>query len=397
MQPRLSRTLLVALAAVVTAFAAGCGDDAPPDGETTSGAGAAGGGGEGGGGAGGAGGGTGDACADLEAALTLALDESRLEANSAGAVLAVETPRCGLWVGASGESTTGDPMRPEHVFRIGSVTKTYVSAALLALAHEGALELDDPLSTWVPSFPDGDGITVRQVLNHTSGIYDYMDLEFIEAALSNPGQEWTPEELVDGVSNDAPYFPPGEGWHYSNTNYILAGMIVEAASGKGVAEVIRERFLEPLSLTSTAMDGEEPIAGDLAHGYTTGMVDATYSLHPSVTWAAGAMVASTGDVARWAGALYGGAALDPASLSEMLADPAPTGSDGASYGLGVIVLMPPVAPVEMVGHAGGLPGYVTLMYYLPEQQASVVAIVNADASDPALVLGPALDIVLAAE
>ncbi|WP_437729993.1 serine hydrolase domain-containing protein [Sorangium sp. So ce1335] len=343
-------------------------------------------GGAGGANEGGAGGGSVDACAELAEALQARLDGARVALGTPGAVLAVSTPGCGVLGFASGESAPGVPMRAEHVLRIGSVTKTYVAAAVLRLAHEGALDLDDPISTWITTFPGGDGITVRQLLNHSSGIFDYTeDAELPVAVLSDPARVWSPEEIVAAAAEHEPYFAPGDGWHYSSTNYILLGMIIEAATGEGVAAVIRERLLEPNALSSTSFDGEEPIEGDLARGYTTGGTDMTSIVHPSLPWSAGAMVASAGDVARWAVALYGGAALEPDSLAEMIADPVPTGVAGQGYGLGTLVIGREVLGVPALGHDGGIPGYATEMLYYPEQQAAVAAIVNSDTADPALI------------
>ncbi|KYF60066.1 hypothetical protein BE08_06780, partial [Sorangium cellulosum] len=265
----------------------------------------------------------------------------------------------------------GDPMRADHVLRIGSVTKTYVAAAVLQLAHEGALDLDDPISTWITTYPGADGITVRQLLNHSSGIFDYTEDEELRlAAMADPARAWSPEEIVAAAAAHDPYFAPGAGWHYSSTNYILLGMIIEAATGEGVAGVIRDRLLEPNALSSTSFDGEEPIAGELARGYTGDGTDMTSVIHPSLPWSAGALVASAGDIARWAVALYGGAALDPGSLAEMLAGPVPTGVEGQGYGLGTLVIGREVLGVPAFGHDGGAPGYATMMLYYPEQQAA---------------------------
>ncbi|WP_437774424.1 serine hydrolase domain-containing protein [Sorangium sp. So ce1097] len=353
------------------------------------GAGSAGGGGSGGagaGGAGGEGGGSVDACAELAEALQARLDGARVALGCPGAVLAVSTPACGVLDLASGESAPGDPMRADHVLRIGSVTKTYVAAAVLQLAHESALDLDDPISTWITTFPGADGITVRQLLNHSSGIFDYTEDEELRlAAMAEPGRAWSPEEIVAAAAAHDPYFAPGAGWRYSSTNYILLGMIIEAATGEGVAGVIRDRLLEPNALSSTSFDGEEPIVGELARGHTGDGTDITSLIHPSLPWSAGALVASAGDIARWAVALYGGAALDPGSLAEMLAGPVPTGVEGQGYGLGTLVIGREVLGVPAFGHDGGIPGYATAMLYYPEQQAAVAAVVNSDAADPALI------------
>ncbi|WP_437874440.1 serine hydrolase domain-containing protein [Sorangium sp. So ce513] len=369
--------------------AGGVNDGGGGSGGVNDGGGGAGGANDGGGGAAGAGGAGSssvDACAELAETLQARLDGALVALGCPGAVLAVSTPACGVLDLASGESAPGDPMRADHVLRIGSLTKTYVAAAVLQLAHESALDLDDPISTWITTLPGADGITVRQLLNHSSGIFDYTEDEELRlAALADPARVWSPEEIVAAAAAHDPYFAPGGGWHYSSTNYILLGMIIEAATGEGIAGVIRDRVLEPNALSITSFDGEEPIAGELARGYTGDGTDITSAIHPSFPWSAGALVASAGDIARWAVALYGGAALDPASLAEMLAHPVPTGVEGQGYGLGTLVIGREVLGVPAFGHEGGAPGYTTVMLYYPEQQAAVAAVVNSDAADPALI------------
>jgi D-alanyl-D-alanine carboxypeptidase len=321
------------------------------------------------------------------------LDDEREGQDIPGAVLAVSTPECGLWVGASGQSTPDDPMRPDHVLRVGSVTKTYLAATLTDLAVAGKLSLDAALSTWLPSFPGADQITVRQILNHSSGIFNYTDSQaFLQAVSADPGEAWTPEELVDLAAQEPPYFAPGEGWKYSNTNYILAGMILESVTGMGVGQVLRERLLTPLSLSSTFLDGEEAITGDLAHGYQ-GAADVTTLLHPSAAWSAGAVAASAGDVARWAVALYEGNAIAPAALAEMKADPI-VAQPGMSYGLGTMFVGEPIVAAPSIGHSGGIPGFGTWMLYQPDSQVAVVSIVNDSGKKALPIAAAALEVAL---
>jgi D-alanyl-D-alanine carboxypeptidase len=343
-------------------------------------------------------GGGAEACAELAATLQQRLDEARVATNSPGAVQVVVTPACGRWVGVSGESAPGEPLRPDHLFRIGSVTKTYVGAAVLQLASEGALDLDDPLEAWVPGFPGGAGITLRQLLNHTSGIYNYLeDQAFREELGAHPDKVWPPEALVEVAARNLPYFPPGEGWHYSNTNFILLGMILEKASGADLATVLRERLLDPLALKSTWLDGEEHVRGEIARGYGPAGDDVTARYHPSVAWAAGAMVASAADVAGWAEALYAGEALDEASRREMLANPVETDIAGMTYGLAVMELDPSVVGAAAFGHTGDIFGYHTQMLYLPEKDSVIVSIVNSDRGDPSTLTIPAVEVLLGTE
>jgi D-alanyl-D-alanine carboxypeptidase len=358
------------------------------------------------GGAGGAGsergaggsGGAPTACPELEAALQQRLDKARAATNTPGAVQAVITPACGRWVGASGESAPGEPMRPDHVLRLGSVTKTFVAATVLQLASEGALGLDDPLETWVPGFPGGAQITVRQMLSHSSGIFNYTAAPSFSADLeAAPQKVWPPQQLVDIAAANPPYFPPGQGWQYSNTNFILLGMIIESATDSDAAVVLRTRLLDPLALSSTSLDGEEPLAGDLARGYDVARNDVTELFDLSTAWTAGAMVGTAGDTANWALSLYTGTALDEASRREMLESTVETGMPGVRYGLGVLELDASAAGAQTWGHTGDIAGYRTQMFYFPEIESVIVSIINSNRGNPNDLTAPALRLLLGTE
>src|SRR5262245_53559267 len=158
------------------------------------------------GGRGGAGGGV-DVCAERGAAYQALLDGARPAADAPGAVLAIGTEDCGVWAGATGASTETEPMKPEHVLRIGSITKTFVATTVLELTEEQAVSLDDPISKYVAGLPDGDVITVKQLLNHTSGVFNYTDdPEVQQAFVAEPKKPWTPQELVEVAAAHPPYF-----------------------------------------------------------------------------------------------------------------------------------------------------------------------------------------------
>jgi len=348
-----------------------------------------------GGGATGAGGMGGvDPCVDLAAQFQQALDDGRESAKSPGAVAAVITPDCGRWVGASGQSTDTDPMDPAYALRIGSVTKTFVASSILELTTEGKLGLDDPLETWVPGVPDGATITVRNLLNHTSGIFNYTeDAAWVSSVQSQPMKVWAPQELVDVATAHPANFAPGESWAYSNTNYILLGMVVEAASGEQVGAVVRKRLLDPTKLAGIFFDGEEPVTIPMGHGFAANKEDLTSVFDPSYAWAAGAMVASAGDLADWAVALYGGSVLPAASLDQML-ETVDTGTPGLRYGLGVMEFSPQIAGTLAYGHDGAIPGYQTQMVYLVEPATAIVSIVNIEGASPNDITLNMLNIVL---
>ena len=385
-----STALLAALALSALPLLVACGDDGPgvatpaTHASTTTSAGGAGQGGGAQGGAGQGGAATG-ACADRAAALQKLLDDTLPQTKAPGAVLSVSTADCGTWSGATGASTPNEPMKPGDLVRIGSVTKTFVAASVLSLVGEGKLALDDTLEARHPGFPGGAGITLRQVLNHTSGIFNYSDDKTWATTVNeDPNRVWAPQELVDVAAGHDPYGAPGAVWHYSNTNYILLGMIVESVTGKSIAEVIRARFLGPQKLSKTSFDGEEPLAGALAHGYgpSPQKLDVTTLFDPSWAWSAGAMVSTSADLVAWAGALYGGDALSKDLFADMIDAPVDTPQKGIAYGLGVFELGPAVALDTAYGHGGDIPGFHTQMWFLPNEKLGLAATVNSDDGSP---------------
>lgn len=332
--------------------------------------------------------------ADLDATLADAL---AAEDRPGGSVAAVITPECGLWRGAVGTAGDGKPLTSEHLMRVGSVTKTYVSATILSLVADGSLALEDTLDNWHPDIPDADIITVRQLLDHTSGIYNYTDDEgFFTGILADPARVYSPAELVAVAAAHPPYFAPGADWYYSNTNYILLGMIIEAVTGEPVAAAIRSRMLDPQSLHHTFLDGDEPMQGVLAHGFGRDGTDMTFALHPSAAWAAGAVTATAGDLADWAMALYGGDVVSPDLRDDMLDLVDVTRFiPGGSYGLGVMAFDASVVGTPLIGHGGAIPGFLSEMYYLPDHDSVIVTIVNSEEADPFATLGALAERVMA--
>ncbi|WP_380279380.1 serine hydrolase domain-containing protein [Kitasatospora purpeofusca] len=280
-----------------------------------------------------------------------------------------------IWRGAAGTSdlTTGQPVRPDGRFRIGSVTKTFVSTVALQLVAEGKLRLDEPVERYLPGVvPNGGAISVRQLLNHTSGLYDYLeDPRFFyrdEASLReyvygpSRRQDYRPEQLVAiGVAH-APYFAPGQGWKYSNTNYVLAGMLIGKLTGNSWQREVERRIVKPLHLDDTVFPRSETgVRGPHAHAYAKlqeGPADIT-RLNMTVADAAGNGISTPADLNRFHAALFGGKLLRPAEQAE-LTRTVPTGSGHSSYGLGVAQADFGCGPLW--GHDGGLPGWGTLLF-----------------------------------
>jgi D-alanyl-D-alanine carboxypeptidase len=217
-------------------------------------------------------------------------------------------------------------------FAVGSITKTFVAALILRLAKEGRLGLDDPVVRWLPTAPVDPAVTVRQLLDHTSGVHDFFSNKLIDPALAgNKRRVWTPALDLRYVKD--PYFVPGGGWHYSNTNYVLLGLIAQKASGgTSVPAQLRARFIDPLRLLSVSYQGAEPPRAAIAHAYTFGTAGVAarpidqgdgsaivpFTSVTTAAGAAGALAASSWDLARWARALYRGRVLAPDSLGAML-------------------------------------------------------------------------------
>ena len=307
-----------------------------------------------------------------------------VEAGAPGVVGLVRTGER-TWQGASGlgDLRANRPARAGDRFRVGSVTKSFVATLVLQLVGEGRLGLDDNLERWLPGLvPGGEKITVRQLLNHTSGLYNYTD------DLPEPPRRFQPRELVAIATGHKPLFAPGTQFSYSNTNYILAGLLVERVTGQPLADQLQQRIFQPLGLDDTELPTtQRALAGPHARGYAppdkdwqvsdgpARLVDVT-EMDTSWAWAAGAMVSTTADLARFYQALLGGQLLTPEQLKQMrtTVDASQVGH-GTRYGLGLEVLRPGCA-VELWGHGGSLEGYQTTAFSTPDADRQLVMATN---------------------
>jgi D-alanyl-D-alanine carboxypeptidase len=266
-----------------------------------------------------------------------------------------------LAVGA--QSAAAGPITPDAYFRIGSVTKTFVATVLLQLVDEQRVQLDTPIERYLPGVvPDGRRITVRQLLDHTSGIYDYAH----DAGWSTNRwrgadrfRHYEPAQLLQVAFSHPPYFPPGKGWHYSNTNYIVAGLLIERVTGRPYGAEISRRILRPLRLAHTSLPGDRPgLPNPHAPGYTSvdgQLVDATL-MNPSLDWAAGEMISTTADLNRFFDALFAARLTSRAAVAEMRRYvPATSLFD---YGLGLQRFHLPCGTTAE-GHSGEILGYTT--------------------------------------
>jgi D-alanyl-D-alanine carboxypeptidase len=265
------------------------------------------------------------------------------------------------------------PMHVRDRFRIGSVTKSFVATLVLQLAGEGKLSLDDSIERWLRGvIPDGDDITIRQLLGHRSGLFDYLDDEkVLQPYLSgNFGYVWRPPKLVAVATAHRSLFEPGAKFSYSNTNYIVLGLIVEAASGNSVGTELRRRIFKPLGLRSTFLATSQRIPGAHAHGYLVNGKDPLKDVtlvSPSYVWTAGGIVSTASDVAVFYRALLRGRLLKPELLREM-----ETTSGG--YGLGLFKTH--LACGDMFGHNGALASYLTYAYNSKDGKRQFVVLAN---------------------
>ncbi|MCS7483931.1 serine hydrolase domain-containing protein [Umezawaea endophytica] len=283
--------------------------------------------------------------------------------GAAGVQVRISEGRRGFTARAGvAEWGTDRPVPLDGRYRVGSITKVFVSVVVLQLVGEGRVDLDAPVSRYLPGLlPDGDRITVRALLQHTSGLHNFTD----ELPLDPAGfegiryQHWAPAELV-ALSTAKPLdFPPGTAWNYSNTNYVVAGMLVEKITGRPYAEAVERRVLQPLRLRGTSLPGDRVgIPGPHAHGYYRvgeSVVDIT-RLNPSAAYSAGEMISTTADLDRFVEAVAKGELLKPAQAAEMKKLTAVS----PHYGLGLEHRVLPCG-AEVIGHSGGIPGYSSLM------------------------------------
>jgi D-alanyl-D-alanine carboxypeptidase len=329
--------------------------------------------------------------AGLDRPATQAALEDLVASGTPGAVAGVDLGRRS-WHGTAGVADLDRPRprTPADHFRIGSITKTFTAVTLLKLEAEGALSLDDSVEKWLPAVfvhddYDGRSITLRQLLNHTSGVFDILkDHDFVSrytgaAFLEHRYDSWTPDRLVEIATSHPPLFQPGEQqWSYSSTNYLLAGMVIEAATGQRYADVVESWLLRPLHLDETVVPGSAPTLPEPhARAYSRLFVDSPEAkvydvteFDPSMAGAAGEIISTTHDLNRFFGALFGGRILPPYQQGELLSG-VDTGR-GYDYGLGVRTYPLPCGTVW--GHDGDVFGSVT--YAVSTEDGSHVLSLN---------------------
>ncbi|HVM30362.1 MAG TPA: serine hydrolase domain-containing protein [Candidatus Limnocylindrales bacterium] len=320
----------------------------------------------------------------LAVALQPLLDDWLQQQGVPGAVLGLRLAdgRTAVLAAGSTDDVDGEPIQPGHRFRIGSITKTFVATLVLQLVDEGLVDLDEPAGAYLPEAPFAGQVTVRQLLSHTSGVPDFGRHEdYARLILLQPAREWTPTEVLALVEDQPLDFEPGSRTAYSNTNYTLAGMIVETTTGQPLADALRQRILEPAGMETTFLEGMEPapemdVAGHFdinMDGQPDNVRAISYTGLVTSGSAAGGLSSNALDMLQFSEALFRGQLVSHAALDEAV--PAQPGE----HGLGIIS----ASRDGMVayGHDGALPGFAAAFAYLPEVEVSIVALSNQTGAD----------------
>lgn len=277
----------------------------------------------------------------------------------------------------------GVPLQPDMVFRLGSITKQFTATAILLLAEEGKLNVQDRIEKHLPGYPThGHTITIEHLLTHTSGIQSYTGMPgWMRDKIMTPMK---PEELIDGFKKEPMNFAPGERYAYNNSGYILLGAIIEKVSGKSYEAFVKERIFDPLGMTSSYYDNTEPIIKKRAAGYTGDAKEPRNARYLSMTqpYAAGSLASTVDDLARWDEALATGKILKPESLAQAWKPYVLKGGEATTYGYGW-------GPAKLRGrrsiaHGGGIFGFSTFALSLPDDKVYVAVLCNSDspATDP---------------
>ncbi|MBL0200762.1 MAG: beta-lactamase family protein [Chitinophagaceae bacterium] len=308
-----------------------------------------------------------------------------------GIVMSIYKPGDGLWLGASGKADLRNnvAMKPCHITRMGSTVKTFTAVTILKLKEEGKLQLDDKAAMYLPAWAmhnieNADKATIRQLLNHSSGIFNYIrNAQFQTASLNDLIKEWTPDELLAYARGKDPYFEPGTDTYYSNTGYVFLGMIIEKITGKPFWQVFQEKIFTPQGLTATSFAATNTVPANIVRGYVDfysnlQVTDATYFSGWDYYTADGGLISNAYDMNIFMQRLFGGNIINAASLNEMLTTIAPKKNDTdffpIQHGLGIFKISTPYGDAYM--HSGDAIGYYATIAYFPATRTTIVWAVN---------------------
>lgn len=295
-----------------------------------------------------------------------------------GLIISITAPQKGLrYIKAKGYSdlTINKPMNINNLYRTGSLTKTFTGTIILELIDEGKIKLNDKINIYLPNLPYSDIISIKQILNMTSGIFEYSnDISFINDFNLNPQKKWQPNELLNIALSHPLNFIPGTKWDYSNSNTIIAGLIIEKITGNSLKTEIENRIIKKFGLMNTFFptNSEMPFGKQYCHGYnitSTGIADVSESYDPSFAWAAGSLITNINDISIWLRMQLGSITLNP--LLQFKRTEWVAMGDNGGYGLALMKV-----GNGFIGHSGGIPGYSSISLYQPKTGATVIIMFN---------------------
>ena len=320
------------------------------------------------------------------------LDQFRVAKGFPGGTIGFVLPdgRSGAVSTGVSDLTTKRALAPDDLMLAGSIGKTFVAATMLQLAAEGKVNLDDKIDhwfkaePWFPKLANSNDITVRMLLNHSSGVPNHADDEkFFKSLTANPDRTWKPEDALAFVLGKKPLFAAGKGFSYSDTNYTLVGMVIERVAGQTLFDEVTRRFLKPLKLDHTLPQQGRVIPG-LVNGYSSFtnlagpqgamIIGGKFTINPQAEWAGGGFASTAEDLARWAKVLYEVGLIKQPYFDQML-NGIDTGETD-KYGLGVEIAEGRWG--KALGHDGFFPGYVSAMQYFPQYKVAVAIQINTD-------------------
>lgn len=316
---------------------------------------------------------------DLSSKLQQALNDKFNSTTLKGVAAALSMPNGDIWQGASGTSDGTDTIKTDMLFGTGSITKTFTSAIIMLMAQDSLLNLEDSIYHWIPNYTFVDStITIHQLLNHTSGVYDYAYNQAVQDSfILNPSRFWTAHEILSNFL-DTPYFDKGTSYHYSNSEYLILGMIIEAASGTSYTQQLHSRILDTLHLSNTFLDQYDSLNGTTAHAwYDIFDNNNLYDLEAygiprtalfSAAWSAGAIFSTVEDMVKWSKALFRGQVVSDSSLNQMT-DFLTT----YNYGLGLMKFS--ISGRTLWGHNGDAI-YKSILTYSPVDTISIALLFN---------------------
>lgn len=267
-------------------------------------------------------------------------------------------------------------IEPDMVFRLGSITKQFTSAGIMMLKEEGKLEIDDPITKFLPDYPtNGHTITIRHLLTHTSGIKSYTSMpDFMKLMRT----DLTVDEMMDVFKNEPMDFAPGEKYLYNNSAYFLLGVIIEKLSGQTYEEFLQERIFTPLDMDRAYYGNHNRIIPDRVTGYSkgdNGFINSNY-ISMSLPYAAGSLISSVDDLLKWNKALFAGEVVSRESLNEMIEPFTLNNGEISTYGFGLGIGS--IKGRQLIAHSGGINGFVTYGGYIPEEDIYVAVLGNTD-------------------